>query len=287
MDDIKLRALLTSVRLGSFSKAALQLDYTQSGLTHMMNRLEQELGCTILERTSGGVKLTEDGEHLLPYIENVLSACDALSEEAAHKAHGNKRRIKIGCFPSISRSLLPDILSDFGDKHPEIQIDVFVEGESIIKQLSDGNVQLSLVDDLRAEGFEWIPLYKAPLVAVVPKEFEHIGDTISLNELYKHTFLTASEQYINSRLPDNIKRINIEASDDASILSLIESGLGVSVLSGLSMRGYEAKIKTIELEELMYCTLGIAMKSMQITDTAVKTFVDFLKNKYLGINSAD
>ena len=57
MDDTKLRALMASVRCGSFSKAAEQLDYSQSGLTHMMDKLEAELGCTLLERGYQGVRL--------------------------------------------------------------------------------------------------------------------------------------------------------------------------------------------------------------------------------------
>lgn len=82
MDENKLRALLTAVQCGSITKAAAQLDYTQSGMTHMMNKLETELGCRLLERTSHGVKLTVQGEHLLPYVHNVLRACDVLRREA-------------------------------------------------------------------------------------------------------------------------------------------------------------------------------------------------------------
>ena len=48
MDDGKLRALLTAVDCGSFSKAAAQLGYTQSAMTHLVNKLEAEIGCTLL-----------------------------------------------------------------------------------------------------------------------------------------------------------------------------------------------------------------------------------------------
>lgn len=54
MDDGKLRALLTAVECGSFSKAAAQLGYTQSAMTHLVNKLEAEVGCTLLERDSQG-----------------------------------------------------------------------------------------------------------------------------------------------------------------------------------------------------------------------------------------
>ena len=64
MDDGKLRALLTAVDCGSFSKAAAQLGYTQSAMTHLVNKLEAEIGCTLLERDSQGIRLTDAGRRL-------------------------------------------------------------------------------------------------------------------------------------------------------------------------------------------------------------------------------
>ena len=52
MDDNKLRALLTAVQCGSFGKAAAQLGYTQSAMTHLVSKLEAELGCTLLVRNA-------------------------------------------------------------------------------------------------------------------------------------------------------------------------------------------------------------------------------------------
>ena len=86
MDDGKLRALLTAVDCGSFSKAAAQLGYTQSAMTHLVNKLEAEIGCTLLERDSQGIRLTDAGRQLLPYIQNVVCACDTLLQEAAEQS---------------------------------------------------------------------------------------------------------------------------------------------------------------------------------------------------------
>ena len=64
MDDRKIEALLTTVKTGSFSKAAEELSCTQSAVTQMMNTLEDELGVKILQRSHNGVRLTEQGEQL-------------------------------------------------------------------------------------------------------------------------------------------------------------------------------------------------------------------------------
>ena len=95
MDDGKLRALLTAVECGSFSKAAARLGYTQSAMTHLVNKLEAEVGCTLLERDSQGIRLTDAGRHLLPYIQNVVCACDTLLQEAAEQNDPRTRTLRL------------------------------------------------------------------------------------------------------------------------------------------------------------------------------------------------
>ena len=97
MDDKRLRALLTAVQCGSFGKATAQLGYTQSAMTHMVNKLEAELGCTLLARSSHGVRLSEEGEHLLPYIQDYLRASETLRREAAAQGEAHNRVLRIGC----------------------------------------------------------------------------------------------------------------------------------------------------------------------------------------------
>ena len=138
MDDGKLRALLTAVECGSFSKAAARLGYTQSAMTHLVNKLEAEVGCTLLERDSQGIRLTDAGRHLLPYIQNVVCACDTLLQEAAEQNDPRTRTLRIGCFASIARARLPELLRAFRELHPEIKMDVLVRGDELPAALASG-----------------------------------------------------------------------------------------------------------------------------------------------------
>ena len=61
MDTKKLEALAMAVRMGSFTRAAEALGYTQSGLTHMMNSLEKDIGFALLVRDRTGIRLTAAG----------------------------------------------------------------------------------------------------------------------------------------------------------------------------------------------------------------------------------
>ena len=233
MDDGKLRALLTAVDCGSFSKAAAQLGYTQSAMTHLVNKLEAEIGCTLLERDSQGIRLTDAGRQLLPYIQNVVCACDTLLQEAAEQSDPRKRTLRIGCFASIARARLPELLRVFRAEHPEIQLDVLVRSEELQAALASGRIQLALVDEARAKGFDFQPLADAP-------------------------------------------RVEVSASDDGAILSMVAAGLGVAVLSSFSLVGYEERVRVLQLEQPIALRLGAAVKSINAAGTSARTFLSFL-----------
>ena len=81
MDLRKLEALVVAGELGSFTKAAQQLGYSQSGLTHMMNALEQEIGFPLLLRDHRGVRLTAQGQQIYPTIQQLLAVHRLLLHE--------------------------------------------------------------------------------------------------------------------------------------------------------------------------------------------------------------
>lgn len=276
MDENKLRALLTAVQCGSITKAAAQLDYTQSGMTHMMNKLETELGCRLLERTSHGVKLTVQGEHLMPYVHNVLRACDVLRREADECSNLQGQCLRVGCFPSIARSWLPDVLQRFRKMHPEVRVDVLVRGNELVEALEDEKIQVALIDDHCARGFEWTPLLRVPLLAVVPLDYPWEEKTVPLEHLLEGTFISGAEQDIEPYLPPAAPHLKIDAADDATILSMIIGGMGVSVLSSLSLIGFEDRVRGIPLREPIECELGVAVRSSRTASAPVRAFINFL-----------
>ena len=68
MEAKKLEILMTAVDLGSFSKASEVVGYTQSGLTHLVNSLEREIGFPLIIRSHNGISLTEQGKELVPAV---------------------------------------------------------------------------------------------------------------------------------------------------------------------------------------------------------------------------
>ena len=119
MDTKKVSALLTALHRGSLSAAAEELGYTQSGLTHMMNSLEDELGLTLLVRNKAGVQISSFGQELLADMETLVNAADKLEQDAAALHDRTFKNIRIGSYSSVARNWLPAILSEYKYSSPE------------------------------------------------------------------------------------------------------------------------------------------------------------------------
>ena len=85
-----------------------------------------------------------------------------------------------------------------------------IRGYEMPALLQKGEVQLALVDETCAEGFEWIPLTRVPLIAVVPPTFRWERERISIGRLLKEPFITCQEQYSEKLLPPDAKRVTVE-----------------------------------------------------------------------------
>ena len=81
METNKIKALLAALDAGSLMKASEALGYTSSGLTHMMNSLEQELHVTLLDRSPAGISPTEECRQLMPVFEKLVQDEERLNSE--------------------------------------------------------------------------------------------------------------------------------------------------------------------------------------------------------------
>lgn len=110
MDTFKIHATLAAVKHKSLSKAAEEFSYTPSAFSHIAAALEEELGVTLLKRSSTGVEWTPEGEQLRPFLEAIIRDEDALKNAAAAFSSAKTKELRIGIYSSMSRNFLADIL---------------------------------------------------------------------------------------------------------------------------------------------------------------------------------
>lgn len=276
MDAKKLDALLAAAKLGSLSRAAETLGYTQSGLGYTIDSLEAELGCRLLLRDHRGVRLSAAGEQLLPYIRRAVAADRALAEQAKTIAQ-NGLHIRIGAFASIAYSWLPGLIAGFTQLHPGVSADIRVQTDELRRWLDEGSVELAFVDATTARGFEWIPLRREPLLAAVPRDHPVTDGPISVQRLLEGPFIRSADEDLDRILPTQPERdyIRIDSVDDGVIASMVSHGLGVSILPELSFLRFADDIRALPLDPPCSRELGIAVKSLRTAAPMTRRFIRF------------
>ncbi len=260
MDDYKIRTLLAAIRTGSFRKAALEMNCTQSAVTQAMNSLENELGCKVLLRNHNGIRLTPAGEELLPLLMEADASLTRLSERARQVAGGASAPLRIGAFSSISNTWLPKVLQEYHALYPEVTFDIQVGTSTLTDWLLKGAVDLALGDPVRCRGFRWLPLMDDPYFAVLPESLAPEGNSISQEELATYPFVMAPMNALDSYLsvcPANQLRVNCD--DDSTLLSMVAQGIGVTVMPQLCLQRLPENVCVLPLTLPTKRVLGVAL----------------------------
>ena len=260
MDNYKIHVLLAAIRTGSFRKAALELNCTQSAVTQAMNSLENELGCKVLQRNHNGIRLTPAGEELLPLLMEADASLTRLTERARQVAEGAFIPLRIGAFSSISNTWLPKVLQEYHALYPETTFEIQVGTDTLADWLLNGTVDLALGDPVRCRAFRWFPLMDDPYFAVLPKSLAPKSDSISQEALAAYPFVMAPMDALDSYLsvcPANQLRVNCD--DDSTLLSMVAQGIGVTAIPQLCLQKPPEQVCILKLTPPAKRVLGVAL----------------------------
>ncbi|MFB9907957.1 LysR family transcriptional regulator [Allokutzneria oryzae] len=122
VDPGRLRVLVEVAHAGSIAAAATRMAFTPSALSQQLSKLERELGCRLLDRGPGGVKLTPAGRVLVEHGERVLGELRAADEAVRTLLGAEPERLSIGAFPTAGQLLVPQALAEFRSRHPGVQL---------------------------------------------------------------------------------------------------------------------------------------------------------------------
>lgn len=170
MELRRLRYFVAVAEESSFSRAARRLHMAQPPLSNQIKQLEAEIGVRLFERSSRGVQTTEAGELLLEEARRIFTLVEGTVGMVRRVGHGEVGRLTLGFVPSSSDELLPPILSNFGERYPDV--DLFLREmrpDLIVQRLHEGQIDA---------GFLYLPLddpslevecvLREPLVLALP-----------------------------------------------------------------------------------------------------------------------
>ena len=285
MESKKLEALLMAVDLGSFTKAAEVMGYTQSGLTHMMNSLEREVGFTLLERGRSGVRLTEEGERIAPAVREFLQANARLASVIEQVASSRTEIIRVSAYASIAMHWLPGIIQRFREECPDVDVDIRMADHVDVpyELLAQGKMDAILVSPQDEGQYEWVHLADDPMFAVLPKDFDTQGMTAFPLAAFEARDFIMPSQGFDKDIMRIFNRIGVKPHilptwvDDPTVISMVSHGLGVSMMTELTVRGRTDGVKLLPVEPASSRELGLAVRSLDAASDGLRHFIDCTK----------
>lgn len=279
-------ALQKIVELGSFSRAAEALGYTQSAMSQMIASLENELSIKLLNRYRTGAKLTLEGEELYPYLERMIYQYFAAQEKAKEIRGLGTGVIRIGTLASISAHWMPVLLKEFKTQYPSVEF-VIHQGDytTIQEWIKTGAIDFGFVSPKATRGLEVVTLKEGAMLAVLPEQHPlTLKEVVPLASLAEEPFILLEEGHYYEPL-DAFRSIGVTPNikytihDDYAIMTMVEAGLGVSILAELILHRTNYHLVLRPTQPPVSRTIAIAYRDKASLPMASKRFIEYLRSK--------
>ncbi|MCQ2566663.1 MAG: LysR family transcriptional regulator [Clostridia bacterium] len=275
----KYEAFAKTAELKSLTKAADALGYTQSGISHMLGSLEQELGFPLLLRSRSGVKLTSSGEKMLPEIVALLEKYRDVETLASSIAEGGTGEVRVGAFTSVAVNWLPGILKEYSKTHPNVEVKMLNGDYYDVEQwLSQGDIDVGFIALPAPVGINCVPLKEDALCVILPADHPLAAlDSIPAEKAAKEpmiSLLETSSQDIHRAFGEIKPDVRYITKDDYAIISMVQAGLGISIMPELLLKNHSSNIAVRPLVPAASRTLALGKSERAGTNPSAQSFID-------------
>lgn len=271
------------VKYQSFIRAAEIVNLTPSAVSRSIASLENILGFQLFIRSRKGVQLTREGENIIPSIRAIINAEEQLKQVASEINGLERGTVVLGAFSSVCNNWIPTIVQSFKKLYPQINIHI-MQGDynDVVYWALNGIIDLGFASLPVDEGLFSTPLMKDRLLCVTPKNFSPKNSKyVTVEDIQNHPFVIQREGY-NADTVALIKKYKLSIQpeffidDDQSILALVESGLGISIMPELILKKVSYNINVFPLEPNEFRTIGLIAQQKQLLSPATKKMYDHI-----------
>jgi LysR family carnitine catabolism transcriptional activator len=281
----QLEILIAAADAATFSEAARNLGISQPSLSEAVRRMESEIGATLFDRNTRSVTLSADGRHTVAIAREVVREFRLGLESIADRSRTRRARVTVAALPSIACAVLPTAMQRLLRDHPSTEIALHdVLHERAIGLVTDGVADLALtVRPASLDGLDFIELGADVLHLVCRRDhalaskrrlvwrdlagqpFVALARTSSVRRLtdaaFVHAGVTIEPTYETEQIP--------------SAAALVEAGLGVTALPGLTLamiKGAALAVRPLG-SPLMRRQIGIATLAGRARSAAVTSLI--------------
>lgn len=288
MDLMDLRYLSIVVEAGSFSGAAEALGVNPATISRRIIRLEDELGVTIFERGSFGIRLTAAGRRIMVPVRRTLDGLDSVRQVGKSSGAGMSGHVRLGVRMPPVGDPLQSLLAAWRSQHPEVVLSLHeLNDHQISAALAERSLDIALVTThaLR-RGANSIPIYREPVVAALPHghmlasyeslTWTQLRDQILLAQGWDDSH--SAREFYSSLLGDGVNFSSHPASKQ-TVMALVGAGFGITLAAQSQAEVvFPGVVYRPVLEENAWIQVELAWHPTT-EDPAVGRFVAFIRDE--------
>lgn len=282
MTLVQFQVYLAVIEEQSFTKAAEKLNMTQSAVSQTIKSLEEELGVTLLLRNRGGVTLTYIGERIRTHVQEVLQLTRCISEESSAAKGIPQGTLRLGSMHGMGSSLLPGLIKAFNRQFPSVKLVLFEGSDREIREwISNAVVDVGFMTLRASEELGCVALIDDPLFAYLPVGHPlNIEPSVTLQQLAKDDFImpvNAPKNLVTTlfREAGVTPNISYEVREHATVLAMIQEGIGVTILPKLDTPLTLVNVIERPLEPSVTRSVGLGVRSLETVSPVIAEFILF------------
>ena len=240
----ELKTFIAVVELKNFTKAGESLNLSQPSVSTHIKNLENTFGVTLINRSikQKNIFITESGYTLYKRAKEIVNLLDVASMEVKDNSNSIKGHLKVGASFTIGEYFLPEFLSYFVKKYPDIDVEVFIENTtSICTRLNELILDIGLIEGTASHSnFTQKYFLKDKMVLALPYESNLNLNPFDLNKLQNQKWIVREEgsgtrEFLNMFLCTNeiIPKSIMVFSSNYAVKEAVKYNLGITIISNL------------------------------------------------------
>lgn len=282
----QLRAFIALRDLQNFTKAAAAVNLSQPAFSTLIRGIEDVVGHQLVLRNSRGIRLTSAGEKFAVLVTRILQDFD-VGMRSLRKGLDPSNQVSVAAMVALTYDWLPPLLANFRESEPDVQVELlatFPKDCFTLIEAKRVDFAITAVDTAPA-GIATEVLWRDPFHLVCRADHVLAGkETVSLDDLFAYPFVhyaanTLARGQIDRALKPKHLQIACETEHIYTIKALVESGVGISLVTELNRKIFDSEtliIRPLSGEPLAR-DIAVAWHAQRPLHLAAANLVDILR----------
>lgn len=289
VDILGLEAFLAIARHGRFTTAARALHITQTALTRRLQNFEEQLGVTLVERTTRSVALTPLGERFLPQARRLVGELTAALVEIRESGRAERGDVALACVPTVGIRYLPRVIQAYAERHPDNRIQIYDHAsKDVVDAVLRREVEfgITVARSPHAE-LETDPLLEDRFVLLCPADHALAGrKRVAWRTLAGHPLVFVGSESGNRPLLDSalgeaepVLSVHYEVQRSSTAVGLVAAGVAAAVVPELALQpGAYPNVRVVPLvEPVVTRSLALVKRKGARLSPAAQALFDLLQ----------